>query len=266
MTFQPPPPPPGVNDDGASEDPQQSRRRRIVTWTLASLGIAALTIVAVTAVVSLIASSIPSAAPLPAVSPTASLPRGVPTPQPTQTGTGAKPDFDPPAYSTAVNGVYPLDSYAYFPHDVDVTYDLPSNWYSAHDKFGEYWLSDDPVCNLTAMPKWIYIWGDPEPGKSDGYYTKRDLDLSEANLRAQFPDLTDHGDDIVVDMPVSDGNVIEFAGRRLDYSGGFFLQLTRGMVWQDSSYGITLSCLGGDTFDHEALAQRILDRFTMVLK
>ena len=92
------------------------------------------------------------------------------------------------------------------------------------------WLSDDPICNLTADPKWIYLWGDPEPDKDDGYYTSRDLDLSEANLRAQFPDLTDHGDDFVVTMPVSDGNEIEFAGRRA-WSTRYEGNLHAGCVW-----------------------------------
>lgn len=279
MTFEPPPPPrdpnrhgngnsglPGVGDDvDAPGVETPSRRRRITGWTIAYLSIGALVAVAVVAIASLVVSSIPSASPIPSATPTASIPRGTPTPQPTQTGTGTPPDYDPPAYSNAVDGVYPLDSYAYFAGDISFSSDLESNWYETEDKFGTYWLSDDPVCNLTAEPKWIYIWGDPEPDMNDGYYTQRDLDLSEANLLAQFPDLSVHGDDFVVEMPVSDGNSIEFQGRRLDYSGGFFLQLTRGMVWQDSSYGITLSCLGDSGFDHEGFAQHIVDQFTMTL-
>ncbi|GAB2522968.1 hypothetical protein [Paramicrobacterium agarici] len=269
MSFTPPPVPDdlhGSDNDDAPVPP--SKRRRIWGWIVAGVGITAFAAIAIVAVTSLVASTLPTARPEAAPVPTAepSAPWGAtPTPQPTDTGLGEPPSYDPPPYSAPVDGVYPLSSYAYFEQEVTFEKNLADNWYSETDKFGEYWLSDDPVCNLTADPKWIYIFGDPEPDKNDGYYTARDLDLSEANLRAQFPDLDDHGDDFVVEMPVSDGNTIEFMGRRLDYAGGFFLQLTRGMMWQDSSYGITLSCLGSESFDDEAFAQKIVDQFTMTL-
>ncbi|WP_437584051.1 hypothetical protein ACSAGD_01970 [Paramicrobacterium sp. CJ85] len=269
MSFTPPPLPRDRDQGTEPEYVLPSKRRRVTGWVFAGIGITAFAAIAVVAVVtlvtSLMSSSTPEAAPVPTPSSSA-LPWGAtPMPHPTETGSGKAPSYDPPAYSTPENGVYPLSSYAYFEQDVTFEKDLADNWYSQDDKFGEYWLSDDPICNLTADPKWIYLWGDPEPDKDDGYYTSRDLDLSEANLRAQFPDLTDHGDDFVVTMPVSDGNEIEFAGRRLDYAGGFFMQLTRGMMWQDSSYGITVSCLGSSTFDHEGFAQELLDQFTMKL-
>lgn len=267
MSFTPPPVPPDVNtSDDENRPVPPSKRRRVWGWIIAGLGITAFSAIAVIAVTSLITSTLPKAPPDAAPVPTAeaSAPWGAtPTPQPTETGLGDPPSYDPPPYSTAVDGVYPLSSYAYFEQDVTFEQNLADNWYSQNDKFGEYWLSDDPVCNLTADTKWIYLFGDPEPDKNDGYYTTRDLELSEANLLAQFPDLDSHGDDFVVEMPVSDGNTIEFAGRRLDYAGGFFMQLTRGMMWQDSSYGITISCLGAESFDHEGFAQDIVDQFTM---
>lgn len=233
-------------------------------WTIAYIGIGALLTIAVVAIVSLVFSSIPASSPVAAETSGAVQWNATPSPAPTQTGVGDPPSYDPPPYSTAVDGLYPLDDYAYFDADVSVEDDLESNWYVTSDKFGDYWLSDDPVCNLTEAAEYPAIWGDPDPAEDDGYYTEQNLDLREANLYAQFPDLDEAGD-FTVTMPVSDGNDIEMAGRRLNYNGGYFLIISRAMMWQQSSYGLTISCLGAKSFDHETFAQDVADQFTLTL-